>query len=101
MSDQELQEARRAILNIQEEIRRDLAKEKELKETRDLGCREFLQEENNFDDDNDLYQQQIPVAQEKQQQHQYLAPILTNDIKNMPVSRNRNNFNNILSYQLH
>ena len=59
MSDQELQEARRAILNIQEEIRRDLAKEKELKETRDLGCREFLQEENNFDDDNDLYQQQV------------------------------------------
>ena len=31
---QEEEEARRAILNIQEEIRRDLAKEKELQELR-------------------------------------------------------------------
>ena len=33
---QEEQEARRAILNIQEEIRRDLAKEKELQEARNI-----------------------------------------------------------------
>ena len=33
---QEEEEARRAILNIQEEIRRDLAKEKELQEARNI-----------------------------------------------------------------
>ena len=39
---QEEEEARRAILNIQEEIRRDLAKEKELQEARNI-LRQHLQ----------------------------------------------------------
>ena len=53
------QEARRAILNIQEEIRRDLAKEKELKEMRDFGYRELLQENINFRHEHMLDQQVV------------------------------------------
>ena len=53
------QEARRAILNIQEEIRRDLAKEKELKEMRDFGYREHLQENINFPHEHMLDQQVV------------------------------------------
>ena len=44
---QEEEEARRAILNIQEEIRRDLAKEKELQEARNI-LRQHLQTVNTY-----------------------------------------------------